>query len=110
MAEWVDVAAVEQLREGGRWLMRRAGCEIALFHVQGQLYAIDDSCPHAGASLATSKLEGTTVTCRAHGLRFELGSGCMRGAAGLQVRTYPVRVQHGRIEVDIAPAGGRGPA
>jgi 3-phenylpropionate/trans-cinnamate dioxygenase ferredoxin subunit len=104
MAEWVDVTAAEQLPEGGRWLARRGVCEVALFHVDGRLYAIDDSCPHAGASLAMAKLDGTTVTCRAHGLRFDLGSGCMRGGAGLQVRTYPVRVRDGRIEVDIAPA------
>jgi len=104
MAEWVDVASREQLPEGGRWLMRRAGCEVALFNVQGSLYAIDDSCPHAGASLVTAKLDGTTVACRAHGLRFELATGCMRGGAGLQVRTYPVRVHNGRIEVDLAPA------
>ncbi len=105
MSEWIDAAAVEQLPEGGRWLLRRAGREIALFHVQGELYAIDDSCPHAGASLATGAIDGGFVTCRAHGLRFELASGCMRGGAGLQVRTYPVRVRQGRIEIDIAPGG-----
>jgi 3-phenylpropionate/trans-cinnamate dioxygenase ferredoxin subunit len=105
MAEWVDAAASEQLAAGGRWLLRRSGCEVALFNVQGSLYAIDDSCPHAGGSLVIGQLDGTTVTCRAHGLRFDLASGCTRGGAGLKVRTYPVRVQEGRIQVDIeAPA------
>lgn len=103
MAEWVDAAGTEQLPEGGRRLLRRASCEVALFNVQGKLYAIDDSCPHAGGSLVIGQLDGSTVTCRAHGLRFDLGSGCMRGGAGLRVRTYPVRVQRGRIEVDLAP-------
>ena len=103
MAEWVDAAGTEQLLEGGRRLLCRSGREIALFRVQGSLYAIDDSCPHAGGSLVIGQLDGTTVTCRAHGLRFDLVSGCMRGGAGLRARTYPVRVQHGRIEVDLAP-------
>ena len=102
MAGWVDAAAVEQLPQGGRWLLRRAGREIALFNVQGKLYAIDNSCPHAGASLVAARLDGATVACRAHGLRFDLATGCMRGATGLRVRSYPVRVHGDRIEVDIA--------
>jgi 3-phenylpropionate/trans-cinnamate dioxygenase ferredoxin subunit len=104
MAEWVDAAGIEQLPEGGRRLLRPAGREIALFNVQGCLYAIDDSCPHAGGSLVIGPLDGTTVTCRAHGLRFDLASGCMRGGAGLRLRSYPVRIEQGRIEVDLAPA------
>ena len=104
MSDWIDAIPVDQLPAGGRWLVRRGGCEIALFNIGGTLYAIDDSCPHNGASLAGGRLEGATVTCRAHGLRFDLGSGCMRGGAGLQVRTYPVRVQEGRIEIDTKPA------
>lgn len=104
MAEWVDVTGTGQLPEGGRWMLRRAGLEVALFNVQGRLYAIDDSCPHAGGSLVTGRLDGSTVTCRAHGLRFDLGSGCMFGGASLRARTYPVRVQNGRIEIDLAPA------
>ena len=104
MGHWIDAVDAATLARGGRWLVRREGREIALFVVDGRLYAIDDSCPHAGASLATGKLDGTTVTCRAHGLRFDLATGCMRGAAGLAVRAYPVRERDGRIEVDIADA------
>ena len=102
MAEWVDAASTEALPDGTRrmvWLPDRV---IALFHVEGALYAIDDSCPRQGSSLATGQLDGTSVTCRAHGLRFELGTGCTR-AGGLRVRTYPVRVRGDRIEVDLAP-------
>ena len=103
MTDWIDAIPAEQLPAGGRWLVRRSGRDIALFNVGGALFAIDDSCPHNGASLAGGRLEGTTVACRAHGLRFDLGSGCMRGG-GLQVRAYPVRVHEGRIEIDIPPA------
>ena len=102
MGEWVDATSTEALPEGARrmvWLPDRV---IALFHVQGGFYAIDDSCPHAGASLFSGQLDGTSVSCRGHGLRFELGSGCMRGGA-LRVRTYPVRVRGDRIEIDLAP-------
>jgi 3-phenylpropionate/trans-cinnamate dioxygenase ferredoxin subunit len=106
MAEWIDVVADDQLTDGGRRLVRAAGQEIALFRVQGQCYALEDSCPHQGASLVVGKVEGTTVTCRAHGLRFDLATGCMRPAAGLQARSFPVRVQDGRVQIDVAPVAG----
>ena len=59
--------------------MRVDGRGIALFNVEGALYAIDDSCPHAGSSLLNGALSGRTVQCRAHGLRFDLARGCMPG-------------------------------
>jgi 3-phenylpropionate/trans-cinnamate dioxygenase ferredoxin subunit len=99
---WVDAAADDAIAEGGRWFARREGSDIAFFRVQGKLYALEDSCPHAGASLATGKIECTSVTCRAHGLRFDLATGCMRGADGLTARTFPVRIEAGRVLVNIA--------
>jgi 3-phenylpropionate/trans-cinnamate dioxygenase ferredoxin component len=103
MAMWIDAAAADELLDGSRRLVRTEGHEIALFRVQGRCYAIADSCPHAGSSLAFGKLDGTIVTCRGHGLRFNLATGCMPGSAGLRARTYPVRVHEGRIQIDLAP-------
>lgn len=103
MAEWVDAIAAGELPEGSRRVVRRAGHEIAMFFVAGRYKAIEDSCPHQGASLVTGKAEGTTVACRAHGLRFDLATGCLRGAPGMKARTYPVRRHEGRILIDLSP-------
>ena len=43
------------------------GKQIALFNIDGQIYATNDACPHAGASLGWGKLEGKVVKCRAQG-------------------------------------------
>jgi 3-phenylpropionate/trans-cinnamate dioxygenase ferredoxin subunit len=104
MGEWIDAVGEELLPDGGRRLVRTAGREIALFRVQGQCYAIDDSCPHQGSSLVIGRVEGTTVTCRAHGLRFDLATCCMRPTTGLKVRSYPVRLKEGRVQIDVASA------
>jgi 3-phenylpropionate/trans-cinnamate dioxygenase ferredoxin subunit len=104
MAEWIDVVAAAALPDGWRRLLRRAGHESALLRVDGDCDAIADSFPHAAASLVTGKRDGTTVTCRAHGLRLDLATGGMRSAAGLAVRSCPVRVHEGRGEVDPEPA------
>jgi 3-phenylpropionate/trans-cinnamate dioxygenase ferredoxin subunit len=108
MDGWLDVVAERECPPGARRLVRRDGHEVALFNVDGRLHALEDRCPHAGASLVVGRLDGTWLTCRAHGLTFDLASGCMRGNAGLAVRTYPVRVRSGRIEIALA-AGAEGP-
>ena len=105
-AQWTDVLGEQQLADGGRWFARRGGHEIALFRIRGTVHAIADSCPHTGASLATGLLEGTTIKCRAHGLRFDITTGCPRGAAGFALRTYPTRVHDGRVEVDLGTSAG----
>jgi 3-phenylpropionate/trans-cinnamate dioxygenase ferredoxin subunit len=102
MERWLDIGAADECPPGTRRLVWRDGREVALFNVDGCLYALEDRCPHAGASLAMGRLDGTRVTCRAHGLSFDLGTGCMRGDDGLRARTYSVRVREGRIEVDLA--------
>jgi len=76
------------LAEGKRQFARLDGKEIVLFNVDGEMYAIDDSCPHAGASLFNGKLDGYLLTCPAHGLSFDIRSGCMKQGAGFKVRTY----------------------
>lgn len=103
-AQWTDVLGEQDLGEGGRWFARRGGHEIALFRIDGAVHAIADSCPHAGASLAAGELDGTTIKCPAHGLRFDLATGCMRGAGGFALHTYPVRFHRGRVEVDLGAA------
>ena len=100
---WIDVAEAE-LPEGARRLIHREGHEIALFRIEGVMYAIEDSCPHAGGSLVLGALDGTIMTCRAHGLRFDVRTGCHAGSTGLRARSYPLRVRDDRVEIDIGPS------
>ncbi|WP_322976964.1 Rieske (2Fe-2S) protein [Acinetobacter pittii] len=70
---------------------------LALFNVAAQFYAIDDSCPHQGASLFSGRLEGRVIQCCAHGLRFDLTNGCLVNSAQLRVATYPVEVVEDKV-------------
>ena len=86
---------------GKRSLLRLEGKMIALFNVDETLYAIDDSCPHAGGSLLTGKLDGRTLQCPAHGLKFDLHTGCMAGGKGLAVRSYAVGLVNGCMSIAL---------
>ena len=86
---------------GGRTLLRLDGRCVALFRVEDEYLAIDDSCPHQGASLAGGRVEGGAVQCPAHGLRFDLRSGCLRNAPQLRVAVYPIDIEQGRVFIRL---------
>ena len=75
---------------------------ITLANVAGTVYAIDDSCTHRGCSLGDGKLDGSTLQCACHGSRFDVTSGAVvRGPAEDPVRSYPVHVANGEVQVDL---------
>jgi nitrite reductase/ring-hydroxylating ferredoxin subunit len=78
-----------------------ADVPIAVFNADGDLYAVDDTCTHQDASLADGWLEGCLVECPLHASCFDLRTGKPTGPpAKRAIRTYPVRVADGMIQVD----------
>jgi len=96
----IPLIALDSLREGRGRRICTAGYDLAVFKVGDAVYAIDDSCPHAGASLSGGIVQGRTVACRAHGLKFDMTHGCPRDPAKLQVRTHGLRVTDGMVLLD----------
>jgi len=101
MTRFVRVAKLDEILAGRGRLVFVDGKAIALFKVEGEVYALDDSCPHAGSSLGMGRQDGAFVTCRAHGLCFDVRTGRMRGVDGLCAKTYRVQVVAGEVAVDI---------
>ena len=87
----VPVALATELSPGQRKLVFVNGKSVVIFNVGGTIHAIENSCPHNGASLASGCLDGTVLRCPAHGLRFDLAKpdGGMAGA--LRLHRFPVR-------------------
>ncbi|MBP6777352.1 MAG: Rieske 2Fe-2S domain-containing protein [Piscinibacter sp.] len=91
----IPLVELSALPEGRGRRVCRAGFDLALFRIGDAVYAIEDSCPHAGASLSNGRLHGRRVTCPAHGLKFDLaGAG---GAPLLEARKCPVQVVDGVV-------------
>jgi 3-phenylpropionate/trans-cinnamate dioxygenase ferredoxin component len=86
---------------GSRSIVREGGLSLAVFSVEGALYAVDDSCPHSGASLVMGKLDGFRVRCPAHGLQFDIRNGCMSTPGGMAVQAYPVMQVNGQTFVTV---------
>src|SRR5215470_12326137 len=101
MSHEISVGSVDELPPGGRRLAFAGGRSIVLFNIEGTVHAIENSCPHNGASLASGKLDGRILQCPAHGLRFDLVTGCMPGAGGMCLTKLPVDVRDDRLVLTI---------
>jgi nitrite reductase/ring-hydroxylating ferredoxin subunit len=99
IANFIEVLRLEELPPGKGTSVTVAGKDVALFNVEGTIYAMEDSCLHHGLSLGTSKLEGKIVTCRGHGWRYDVTTGNVLHVADYGVATYPVKVTDGKVFV-----------
>ena len=70
MAEFVKVAMTNELEPGQARLVEVKGKKVALFNVDGQFFALDNTCTHKGGPLAEGECSGHEVTCPWHGATF----------------------------------------
>jgi nitrite reductase/ring-hydroxylating ferredoxin subunit len=103
MAEWVPAIPVHALPETGGKLFTYLDKRIALFRTPRGVFATDNRCPHQGYALVQGDVKDDVLTCAWHNWKFRLQDGdCTFG--GEAVRSYPVRITSGLIEVDVQDA------
>lgn len=98
----VKVAETHEIPEGRvkRVLLKRH--PVAIFHVDGAYYAIDDTCSHADASLAAGQIMGCQVACPLHGAKFDIKSGeALTFPAVTPVSTYKVVIEGTAIMLEV---------
>jgi nitrite reductase/ring-hydroxylating ferredoxin subunit len=98
---FIEVASLDELPSGKCSPFIVADKPLALYNVDGVIYATDDVCPHAGGSLGMGVLSGTIITCPWHGMKFDVTNGCFAGTPHAGVATYPVKVDEEKIMVSI---------
>ena len=102
MSNWTEVAAVADLFEGAGIAVTPAGHDIALFHVEGDVFAIDNLCTHGNAKLCDGFVEGENVECPFHQAQFSLRDGSVQcGPATEPMRVWPVRIEDGRVFLQL---------
>lgn len=100
MSDWIDVAAVGEIGEGGVKLVDVGGDEVAVFNIAGDYYALADVCTHDGGTLADGTVEGHEIECPRHGARFDIRTGKVTAPPAYEaVQTYPVRINDCRVQV-----------
>ncbi len=102
MSATIKLDKLTELPAGSGRVYTVGSREVAVFNVDGQLFAIDDQCPHQKASLATGELDGSTVTCPWHGWSFDVRTGNGVGRPGSRVDSFDVSVDGDEFFIDEA--------
>jgi len=101
--DYERVTDLDELAESGREVVSVGGHTVALFHHGGEVYAVDNRCPHMGFPLSKGSVEDGLLTCHWHHARFELGCGDTFDVWADDVQTFPVDVRDGDVYVDPDP-------
>lgn len=106
---WIAADAALDLQPGGRKLVFVPDQEaVLLLNVEGTFYALENSCPHAGASMASGRCEGRVLACPAHGLQFQLADGRCTASPQLRIPVYQVVQQGAQLWLQRPEPGAGG--
>ena len=103
MSDFESVGKVSDFEDGRGRALPVADRMVAVFRQGDQFYAIDDLCPHMGASLAEGAVEGDIVACPWHGWRFCIKDGTWQDNPRVKVDCFEVRVVGDEVQVREIP-------
>jgi nitrite reductase/ring-hydroxylating ferredoxin subunit len=103
MGELTRVATTAEVGPGSAICVEVQGKQIALFNVDGDYFAIDDTCTHSGGPLSQGMCEDAIVTCPWHGMRFDVKTGEPLGPLSVHgVTAYSVVVEGDELKIEIS--------
>ncbi len=101
MPQFHTVCRADEVKDGEGKTVIVGQKLIAVLKNGDQLQAIDDACPHMGASLSGGRLENGIVTCPWHAWRFRLADGAWADNPRIKIGCYPVKVEAGAVQIEI---------
>jgi nitrite reductase (NADH) small subunit len=101
LAEFVKVAELSELKPGECKAVEMEDKAIALFNIDGTIFALDNTCLHRGGPLGEGDLAGDVVTCPWHGWQYNVRTGENLQDSSLQVARYEVKVEGNDIKVAV---------
>ncbi len=101
MGQRIAVGKAADIPVGGNIVVTVGKKDIAIFNNNGELFAIDDLCPHMGASLSGGHVEEGCVTCPWHYWRFRLSDGAWADSPRVKTGWYPVHMVGDMIELEF---------
>ena len=96
--KWIRVGARNELLPGEHKIVWDGDVAIAVFNIDGELYAVEDVCTHDGGDLATGDLHGYEIECPRHGARFDVRTGAVLCPPAYEpVAKFPVKIEDDAI-------------
>ena len=105
------VARVGEIKEDEGAVFPVNGTMVAIFLHEGEYYALNDFCPHMGASLSCGAVEKGQVYCPWHAWRFALKDGLWldNPKGKVHCASYSVRIVNDEIQVKVEPPSDQTP-
>lgn len=88
---WMDLCKLSELTQGEGRFVDLGERQLAVFLQEGEIHAFDDTCPHAGGSLAGGMIENGCIICPWHYWAFKLTDGTMASGGRARIRIYATR-------------------
>jgi len=102
MGTLIKIARTEEVSAGQKKAFEVEGKRIAIFNIDGQFSAIDDTCTHAGGPLSEGQVQDSKVTCPWHGAQFDIKSGAvLQGPAANNITCYKVKIEGDDIYLEV---------
>ncbi|WP_027797577.1 non-heme iron oxygenase ferredoxin subunit [Paraburkholderia acidipaludis] len=102
MTQWIDAAALDEIEDEDVMRFDHAGRTYAIYRVDGDVYASDGLCTHEHVHLCDGLVMGHTIECPKHNGRFDIRDGrALCAPVCEKLKTYPARVEAGRIFIEI---------
>ncbi len=98
MSRWTRVCAQSELLPGEYRNAWDGDVLIAVFNLDGELYAIEDVCTHDGGELTGGIVDGSEIECPRHGARFDIRTGAVLCPPAYEpVAKFPVKIEDGIV-------------
>jgi 3-phenylpropionate/trans-cinnamate dioxygenase ferredoxin subunit len=103
LSNWIEACASDDIEEEDVLRFDHGPVSLALYRLEDdQFFATAGLCTHEAVHLANGLVMGKTIECPKHNGRFDIPTGKAQGApACINLKTYPVKVEGGRIFVDL---------
>jgi naphthalene 1,2-dioxygenase system ferredoxin subunit len=99
---WIDIASKDDVPEEDVMGIDINAKSIALYQVDGEIFATDNICTHGNARLCDGFLEGHEIECPLHQGKFDIRNGkALCAPLAEDIRTYPVKIEDGRVFVEL---------
>lgn len=98
---FVETCSLQDIAPGKARPARIGTTDIVMFNVDGAIHALENSCLHAGAALSGGRLCGKVVACPVHGWRYDVTTGALLVAPEKCLKSFPVRIDDGKIFVQV---------
>lgn len=103
MTQFTKAAAISDIPVGTKKTVIVSGKKIAIANVDGEFFAVDDSCTHQQCSLGTSGfLDGSAIICSCHGAQFDVATGeALSLPATVDLQTYETTIEGSDVMVAV---------